>query len=281
MSVRVGFLKLGNIGSAPLIELLLDERAERQDIVVRVVSSGAKGVQEVNEAEEVAKKILEFNPQLIVITSPNAATPGPTRAREVIAPSKIPTIIISDSPAKKALKSIEDLGMGYIIVEADAMIGARREFLDPIEMALFNADLVKVLSITGVYNILFETIDKAIVALKEGRSVELPRIVVDKEVAVKAAGFSNPYAYAKAMAAYEISRRVADLTVEACFKVKEWERYTVINAAAHEMMLTAAKLAEEAREIEKYGDTVVRKPHFDDGTILFKRKLVEKPTKQT
>jgi len=281
LTVRIGFLKLGNIGSAPLIELLLDERAERQDIIVRVVSSGAKGVQEVNEAEEVAKKILEFTPQLIIITSPNAATPGPTRAREIIALSKIPTIIISDSPAKKALKSIEDLGMGYIIVEADAMIGARREFLDPIEMALFNADLIKVLSITGVYNILFETIDKAITALKEGKSVELPKIVIDKEIAVKSAGFSNPYAYAKAMAAYEISRRVADLTVEACFKVKEWERYTAINAAAHEMMLIAAKLAEEAREIEKYGDTVVRKPHFDDGTILFKRKLIEKPIKQT
>ena len=40
--VKVGFVKVGNIGSAPLLEFLLDERAERQDIDVRVVSSGAK-----------------------------------------------------------------------------------------------------------------------------------------------------------------------------------------------------------------------------------------------
>jgi methylenetetrahydromethanopterin dehydrogenase len=40
--VTIGFGKLGNIGSAPLLELLLDERAERKDIEVRVVSCGAK-----------------------------------------------------------------------------------------------------------------------------------------------------------------------------------------------------------------------------------------------
>jgi len=81
------------------------------------------------------------------------------------------------------------------------------------------------------------------------------------------------------MAAHEISRRVAGLTTEACFMVKEWERYTSIAAAAHEMMRHAAKLAEEAREIEKGGDTVLRKPHHPNGTILEKRKLIEKPTK--
>lgn len=41
-TVKIGILKVGCIGSAPLLEFLLDERAERRDIAVRVVGSGAK-----------------------------------------------------------------------------------------------------------------------------------------------------------------------------------------------------------------------------------------------
>lgn len=45
------------------------------------------------------------------------------------------------------------------------------------------------------------------------------------------------------------------------------------------MMRQAARLADEAREIEKSEDTVSRTPHYDDGSVLLKRKLIEKPTK--
>ena len=41
----------------------------------------------------------------------------------------------------------------------------------------------------------------------------------------------------------------------------------------------AAEMADDAREIEKYGDTVQRRPHYDDGSYLSKRKLLEKPSK--
>ena len=277
MAVKIGFVKVGNIGSAPLLEFLLDERAERQDIDVRVVSTGAKMSPE--GAAEVAAKILDFKPNFAVTASPNAALPGPAKIREVLKNAGVPTIVVSDSPAKKATKQIEEMGFGYIIVEADAMIGARREFLDPVEMALFNADLIKVLSITGVFNILCGEMDKLIETFKKGAKPTLPKIMVDKEKAVEAAGFQNPYARVKAMAAYEMARRVADLTVEGCFVVKEWERYTQIVAAGHEMMREAARLADEAREIEKSGDIVLRTPHHDDGTVLSKRKLIEKPKK--
>ncbi|MHA1638047.1 MAG: F420-dependent methylenetetrahydromethanopterin dehydrogenase, partial [Candidatus Thorarchaeota archaeon] len=37
---RIGILKLGCIGAAPLLDLLLDERAERKDIDVVTVGSG-------------------------------------------------------------------------------------------------------------------------------------------------------------------------------------------------------------------------------------------------
>jgi methylenetetrahydromethanopterin dehydrogenase len=275
MIVKVGFLKLGNIGSAPILEFLLDERAEREDIDVRVVGSGAK--MNVEQAISTAEKILEFKPHFVVATSPNATLPGPAKVREIMINAGMPTIVVSDSPAKKAIKQMEETGVGYIIVEADAMIGARREFLDPIEMAVFNADIIKVLAVTGVFNILCSEIDKVISAFKKGVTPILPRVIIDKEKALTASGLQNPYARAKCIAAYEMARKVADLTVEGCFTVKEWERYIQIVAGAHEMMRAAAKLAEEAREIEKGEDMVLRMPHRNDGALLSKRRLIEKP----
>lgn len=272
--VRIGIVKLGCIGCAPLLEYLLDERADRGDITVRVVTSGAKMVPE--EAESVIKMLEPFKPQLVIIASPNAALPGPSKAREVAKALNAPIVIITDAPAKKAASKFEEEGCGYIIVEADAMIGARREFLDPTEMALYNADIIKVLAITGVFNLIVKTIDEMIASIKKGEQVKLPKIIVTKEIALENAGFSNPYAYAKAMAAFEAARRVADLTTEGCFKVQEWEKYIPLVAAGHELMRYAARLADEAREIEKSLDQVMRMPHRASGELATKRKLIEK-----
>jgi len=272
----VGFLKLGNIGSAPMIEFLLDERAEREGLKVRVVSSGAKlGVE---EAVELAEAIDAFKPDLAIVTSPNASLPGPLKAVETLSSRGYPTTVVSDSPAKKALEKFEALNAGYIIVEADSMIGARREFLDPAEMAVFNADVIKVLAVTGAFNAIRDVMDGMIRDVVEKRNPTLPKLIIDGEKAVEAASFTNPYAKAKAFAAYETARKVSDLTVKACFQVKEWERYTVLAAAAHELMRKAASMADEAREIEKSNDQLCRTPHADDGTILRKRRLVEKPS---
>jgi len=274
-AIKVGFAKIGNIGSAPLLEFLLDERADREDIEVTVVSSGAK--MSPADAERVAQLIVGWAPSFVVTTSPNASLPGPARLREMLVKAGIPVVVVSDAPARKITKELEDAGFGYVIVLADAMIGARREFLDPVEMSLFNADLFKVLATTGVFNVLQVELDKLVDAFKRGEKPALPRFVVDKESSVAAAQFTNPYAKVKAMAAYETARRVADLTTEGCFVVKEWERYTSIVASAHEMMRAAARLADEARELEKAGDTVYRAPHHRDGAMLQKRKLIEKP----
>ncbi len=271
---RIGFLKLGCIATSPMIELLLDERAEREDMEVRVLSSGANMGQK--QAQDVANSILALKPDLVFVVSPNASTKGPTRARNVLAEAGIPVIVVSDGP-KKLLEELEEKGVGGIIIEADSMIGARREFLDPIEMAIFNAETIKVLAVTGVYNVVYETVDGLIEQLKAGSEPELPLLNVTRKKALKAAGFTNPYAEAKAAAAYEMAKKVADLTTTACFKEKDWEVYTALCAAAHELMRQAARLADEAREIEKYGDSVPRKPHYDDGSTLKKRKLIEKP----
>ncbi|MFQ6053591.1 MAG: F420-dependent methylenetetrahydromethanopterin dehydrogenase [Candidatus Bathyarchaeia archaeon] len=272
--VRIGFLKLGNIATAPMVEFLLDERAEREDMEVRVVSSGANMGPE--QSKDAARTMLALEPDLVFVVSPNAATKGPTAAREVLAEAGVPTVVISDGP-KKLLEGLGEKGMGGIMVEADSMIGARREFLDPVEMALFNADTIKVLSVTGVYSVVYRAIDGLIEQLKAGKRPELPLLNVTRKKALKAAGFLNPYAGAKAAAAYEMAKRVANLTTQACFKEKDWEAYTALCAAAHELMRSAAILADEAREIEKYGDSVLRTPHYDDGSTLKKRRLMEKP----
>lgn len=272
--IRIGFLKLGNIATAPMIELLLDERAEREDIEVKVITTGAN--MSPDQAEAAAKTLLGLGPQLIFITSPNASTPGPSKAREITSAAGVPTVVVSDGP-RRISEELAKKGMGSIIVEADSMIGARREYLDPVEMALFNSDVIKVLAVTGAYSVLTRTIDGLIGALKEGNKPEMPSLVVDSTMATDAAEFKNPYAKAKAYAAYEIARRVSSITTEACFRVKEWEVYTAMCAAAHEMMRIAAKLSDEAREIEKEGDSVLRKPHHKEGAILTKRSLIEKP----
>jgi methylenetetrahydromethanopterin dehydrogenase len=48
-------------------------------------------------------------------------------------------------------------------------------------------------------------------------------------------------------------------------------------AAAHEILRSAAILADDAREIEKYGDSVLRTPHESDGKITSKTKFADKP----
>lgn len=276
--VKVGVLKYGCVGTAPLLEYLLDERADREDIKVRVVSSGAKLSPE--EVEEVTTKILDFNPDFALTVSPNAALPGPKKAREFLAKKGLPLIVVSDAPAKRIVKELDEGGFGYIIVDADPMIGARREFLDPVEMALFNADIIRVLAITGVYRLIVDAVDNVIEAFKREEKPTLPRIVVTRELAVEKAGFQNPYAKVKAMAAYEIAKKVSDLTIEGCFKIQERSLYVPIVAAAHEMLTEAAKLATEAREIEKYGDYLLRIPHAKDGCLLSKLKLAEKPERR-
>lgn len=270
--VKVGVLKMGAIGTALLVEYLLDERADREDIEVRVITSGSKMQP---EEAKISEKLKEFDPDLILVVSPNASLPGPKAAREAFEGK--PVIVISDAPAKKVKDELKEKGFGYILVNADSMIGARREFLDPTEMALFNSDVIKVLAATGAFRLVQEEIDKVIDAIKEGRTPELPQIVVTAEKAVNAANFQNPYARAKAMAAYFIAEKVADIDVKGCFVEKDPEKYIPLVASAHEMMRIAAKLADDAREIEKGNDTVFRNPHSKDGRILSKFKLMEKP----
>lgn len=274
--VKVGVFKCGNIGAAPLFELLLDELADRQDIKIRTVTTGSKmGVEDVEEA---LPKIFEFDPNLLVFISPNPSISGPAKVREKLSTSGVPSVVISDAPAKRVKAELEKQGLGYIIITGDPLIGARREFLDPVEMAIFNSNIIKVLAITGVYRIVHQEIDKLIHAVKMGLSPVLPKLIIDVNSIRDNSDFENPYAKAKAMAAYELAEKVAEINLQACFIEKERDKYIPLVACAHEIAQIAAKLAEEAREIEKYSDTLVRKPHSKDGKPKIKTKLMLPPT---
>ncbi len=271
--LKIGILKNGTIGSSLLLAFLMDERAESTRICVREVTSGAK-MHPPEECIETMKKLLEFEPELILMSSPNAALKGPKAARELA--GTIPTIVVSDAPAKKAIEELKEKNIGYIIVGCDSMIGARRPFLDPIEMSCFNSDLLKVLSITGALNIITNELNNVIMDMLEGRTPSLPQIEIDATNATEAANFSNPYARAKAIAAFELAASVSKITGKACFVLKEREEYMPLLAAAHEMMKTAADLCVQAREIEKYNDTVMRTPHNTKQTLLKKIQLYDK-----
>jgi len=272
---KIGIFKCGNIGTSPLLELLLDELADRKDIKVRTVTTGSK--MSLEDVEEALPKMLEFNSDLFVVISPNTALPGPAKAREALAASGKPSIVITDAPGKRVKADLEKQGLGYIIVTGDPLIGARKEFLDPTEMAVFNSNVSKVLAITGVYRIVQQEIDKAIYAIEAGQAPILPKLVIDITVIRDNSVLSNPYARAKAMAAYGLAEKVAEINALACFVEKESEKYIPLVASAHEIAQTAARLAEEAREIEKANDSVMRKPHAKDGRLKNKTKLMLDP----
>jgi methylenetetrahydromethanopterin dehydrogenase len=279
MVVKVGVAKLGNIASGVMAELLLDERADREDMQTFMATSGTKLQPE--DIDRVVSNMKAWHPDFAIVVSPNGVLPGPTGAREALAAAGIPVVIITDdiTSKKEEWEKIKASKFGYVIMKADAMIGARREFLDPIEMADYNGNLVKVLATTGAFRKLQMELDKVIDQVKAGKKgadLVLPKMVVNSDNATKGE-FSNPYALAKARAAYEIAQAVAGVNVKGCFMTKDYVDYVPIVTSAHEMMRAAAHLCDQARELEKGMDAVIRKPHKKDGMIVSKTKLISKP----
>ncbi|HTY14750.1 MAG TPA: F420-dependent methylenetetrahydromethanopterin dehydrogenase [Methanoregulaceae archaeon] len=278
MVVKVGVAKLGNIASGVMAELLLDERADREDMQTFMATSGTKLQPE--DIDRVITNMKAWKPDFCIVVSPNGVLPGPATAREQLHAAGIPVVVITDDvTTKKEWADLKESKFGYIIMKADSMIGARREFLDPIEMADYNGNLVKVLSVTGAFRKMQQALDEVINQVKAGKKgadIVLPKLVMTTDKAV-AGEFTNPYALAKARAAYEIASAVAMVNVKGCFMTKEWEQYVPIVASAHEMMRSAAILCDEARELDKAADGVIRKPHKKDGVIVSKTKLISKP----
>jgi methylenetetrahydromethanopterin dehydrogenase len=244
---------------------------------MRVVSCGVS--MDEADSEEISKMAAGIESDLYVIISPNAALAGPKKAREVLKETGKPIIAISDEPSRKAMKKLPEEGMGYIVIYGDPMIGAVTSFLDPVEMAIFNGDVLKVLSVTGVFRLIHSEIDRVLDEIKAGQKPVLPEIVITKMLALEHSDLSNPYAYAKALAAFKMSRNVASLTTEGVFKTEDRTETIHKVTAAHELIRQAAMLADEAREIEKANDTVMRYTHFKKGDLRRKTELHGKHNK--
>ena len=271
MPVNITVVKTGFIGVTTLIEVLLDERASRKDISVRSITSGSK--MSITDTQEVEKLSSSLDTDLYIVVSPNASLDAPKNLALNLGKIK-PTILISDSPASKIKDELVDK-IGYIFIQGDPLIGIHKEFLDPIEMSNFNSDVLKVLSITGAFQALINEIDKVIEQIKTSQPIVLPKLVIGKHTAVSNSGLTNPYSKAKALASYEIARLVAKLSAEGAYKEKDRERRLLTVSASHELIRQAAKLADEAREIEKHSDSVNRYIHATTGKTLTKKKFFD------
>lgn len=281
---KLAVAKFGCIGAGPLLDYLFDERAARDDIEIRGYTSGAK--LDTDSCDAVLAQVISYQPDLILLVSPNAALPGPVKAREQLANNKLNAITISDGPSSKAFIGKDADGnkteislekQGFIVIPCDSMIGGRSEFLDPSEMMLFNSDIIKIMSVCGVTRLIQHEVDRVISEIKNGRSPNMPKVIATAETVVESAGFSNPYAKTKAIAALTIAESVSKLTTKGCFKEHDPVKYIPLVAAGHEMMRAASLLADDVREIEKYNDSVLRTPHSPNGRLKSKSKLFSKP----
>jgi len=271
--LKVVFAKIGMIGITPMIEGLIDERAVRTDIVTRSVYSGCK--MEPSDAKEVMEAALALKPHLLIFVAPYLQGEGPLAGVEMLCGSGMPSCVVSNTATKEVLSKLEQNNIGYIIVDADPMIGAKKEFLDPVEMCLFNSDIIRVLALTGVYRAVQVEVDKMIEALKQGRRPQPPKLILDKEKALAYAGYHSPYAATKAMVAYEASKLVAELSTRGCYAIKDLGRALHYVSASHEVMRVAASIADEAREMEKKIDAVERLIHIYDGSVIRRVRLLE------
>ena len=269
---KLTVVKMGVIGSSLILDILMDERASRKDVQVRTVSSGVKMTPDV---VDIVDRALEFETDVFLLISPVAHLEGPTEARKKLLTTGKPVIVVTDDGGKKIIEFAEKENFGYIIVNLDPMIGARKQYLDPTEMVLFNGLLLTSFACIGVVARFQKILDDIIEQVKSGGLKELPRIEINPDDAVEAGNFSNPYAKAKARAAAEILKRIPTLTRRCTWKEKDPSVAAYLCAAAHELLKLASDTAQVAREIEKGNDTVVRLIHERDGRVTIKKGLLE------
>lgn len=232
-------IKIGNTSVAQAIDYLFTDIAK-----INIISSGAK--LNPKQIKEIIPQAVDSNPDLIILTTPNPEAVGPAFARSELSQLDIPVIIIGDSPlvGVKIQDEMKHQNLGFILVSGDPMIGVRQEFLDASEMCIFNADIVKVLAICGV----FKTIRKIIIKYLD--HTILPQLTLTGNDVIVNAGFTNPYAEAKALAAYTVCESIAYINLEGSYLTDDFERYMDLLSAASELANTAYKLADEAYMIE-------------------------------
>ncbi|MHA1116119.1 MAG: F420-dependent methylenetetrahydromethanopterin dehydrogenase [Candidatus Heimdallarchaeaceae archaeon] len=271
--VKVTFLKIGNITLTTLVDIMLDERASRDDIQGTVLSSSTK--LSPSDAERILSLLEYVESDLIVVVSPNANLDGPKKLVNELK-GKYPLIVVSDEADKELRESWRNEGVGYLIAPFDPMIGAKKDFLDPTEMGIFNGYVINVLSAAGVFELITKEIDNVIEQIKEGKELKLPKRNLSSMTVVQSYPFKNDYSKAKAVAALEMLTKVAKLDIKGLYVEKDKSKSLIYLAAAHEIVRQAGLLADEIRELEKSTNMLVRQPHNKaDGKRLYKENFFE------
>jgi methylenetetrahydromethanopterin dehydrogenase len=270
--IKISIVKAGNIATSTVIDIILDERAHREDIMIRTFGTGSKmHLEYIKEAIDTA---IAINPDLLLYVGPNISSKKNIQIANILRNTNIPIIFIGDAKDKGITETLDMFNIGYIILEGDPLLGAKRAILDSTEMVLFNANILKVLAVSGTIRLLQHELNKVITSLK-ATGIHLPNIIVNSDLALKYAGIKNPYAHAKAKAAYEMAILVHKLNYQGCFVLKKKEEYIPCVISAHELAENAAELAQNARNIEKINDSILRDPHDRFGQILRKTSLYE------
>ena len=86
--VKVGVAKLGNIASGVMAELLLDERADREDMQTFMATSGTK--LEPADVDRVVSNLKAYKPDFCIVVSPNGGSSRPNRCPRTARCSRYP-----------------------------------------------------------------------------------------------------------------------------------------------------------------------------------------------
>ncbi len=265
--VKITFVKIGNITLTTLVDIMIDERGSREDIEATVISSSTK--LQPSDVERLFPLIDQVKTDLMIMISPNANLKGPQKLIDNYQ-DKYPLLVISDAADKDLRAQWRDKGIGYLIAPFDPMIGAKKDFLDPSEMCLFNGHIISCFSATGVFSYFTNQIDEIINMIKNGEELSLPTKYLSSKEIVTNTTFSNDFSKPKAYACLEMLAQVGKLNVSGLYVEKDEKVALLKVGAAHEMVRQANLLSDEIREMEKAGNHLAKYPHAKDGSTLHK-----------
>ena len=81
----------------------------------------------------------------------------------------------------------------------------------------------------------------------------------------------------KTIGAATIAENLSSVTTKACFMMKDREEYLKLIESAHQTLLAAVGMAEDARNLQKATNNIYRTPHAKDGKIVTKTDFYVKP----
>ena len=89
--------------------------------------------------------------------------------------------------------------------------------------------------------------------------------------------YTNPFALSKAIGAATLTTNISAITTKACFVIKDREEYLRLIESAHQTLVYAVKMAEDARNLQKATNELYKAPHSKDGKIVKKTNFYDKP----